>query len=200
MAKMSGQGVRTHHWRTAERGMCQAFRMKLQGLLALVNDFHSDNISEQDMLSSGCDVHECSVLLLEGVRIALRRLSVWGIRMELIQISLHAPSPPGEESLHFAHGEELYPVGIPPHPDISHPDGKGGRSVRRHFTSGYPIAGWERRTLQLLQIDISGSSDNAYLQSFSLSIQCSGVLLNLPDISNRHFEIFWDILLQIFVV
>ena len=46
MAKMSGQGVRTHHWRTAERGMCQALRMKLQGLLALVNDFHSDNISE----------------------------------------------------------------------------------------------------------------------------------------------------------
>nr|CAN69786.1 hypothetical protein VITISV_032746 [Vitis vinifera] len=65
-----------------------------------------------------------------------------------------------------------------------------------HSTSfGYPIARWERRTLQLLQIDISGPSDNAYLQSFSLSIQCSGVLLNLPDISDRHFEIFWDILL-----
>ena len=147
------------------------------------------------MLSSRCDVHECSVFLPEGVQIALRRLSVWGIQMELIWIALHAPSPPGEESLHLAHGEELYSAAIPPHPDISHPDGKGGRSVRRHFTSGYPIAGWERRTLQLLQIDISGSSDNAYLQSFSLSIQCSGVLLNLPDISNRHFEIFWDILL-----
>ena len=74
------------------------------------------------------------------------------------------------------------------HSDISHPDGKGGRSVRQHFTSGYPIAGWERRMLQLLWIYISGPFDNAYLQSFfSLSIQCSGVLLNLPDISDRYF-------------
>ena len=63
-------------------------------------------------------------------------------------------------------------------------------SVRRHFTSGYPTAGWEMRTLQLLQIDISGSSDSAYPQSFSLSIQCSGVLLKLPVISDRHLEIF----------
>ena len=98
-------------------------------------------------------------------------------------------------SLHLAHGEKFYPAGIPPHPDISHPDGKGGHSVRRHLTFGYLTAGWERRTLQLLQIDISGPSDNAYLQSFSLSIQCSSVLLNLPDISDRYFEIFWDILL-----
>ena len=115
--------------------------------------------------------------------------------MELVRIALRAPSPPGEESLHLAHEEELYPARIPPHSDISDSDGKGGRSMRRYFTSGYPIAGWERKTLQLLQIDISGPSDNAYLQSFSLSIQCSGVLLNLPDISDRHFEIFWDILL-----
>ena len=42
----------------------------------------------------------------------------------------------GRGSLHLAHGEEFYPAGIPPHPDISHPDGKGGRSLCRHFTSG----------------------------------------------------------------
>ena len=70
------------------------------------------------MLLSGCDVHECSVLLPEGVQIALRRLSVWGIQMELVQIALRVPSHPGEESLHLAHGEEFYPVGIPPHSDI----------------------------------------------------------------------------------
>ena len=90
--------------------------------------------------------------------------------MELVRIALRAPSPPGEESLHLAHEEELYPARIPPHSDISDSDGKGGRSMRRYFTSGYPIAGWERKTLQLLQINISGPSDNAYLQSFSLSI------------------------------
>ena len=66
-------------------------------------------------------------------------------------------------------------------------------SVRQHFTSGYLTAEWERRTLQLLRIDISRPSDNTYPQSFSLSIQCSGVLLKLPDISDRYFEIFWDI-------
>ena len=68
------------------------------------------------------------------------------------------------------------------HSDISQPNGRGGRSMRRHFTSGYLTAGWERRTLQLLRIDISRPSDNAYQESFSLSIQCSGVLLKLPDI------------------
>ena len=30
--------------------------------------------------------------------------------------------------------------------------------------------------------------------------KCCGVLLKLPDICHRHFGIFWDILLQIFVV
>ena len=90
-------------------------------------------------------------------------MSSLGIRMELIRIALHAPCHPGEGSLHLAHEEEFYPAGIPPHTDVSHPDGKGGCSVRRHFTSGYLIAGWERRTLQLLRIDISGPSDNAYL-------------------------------------
>ena len=49
-------------------------------------------------------------------------MSSWGIQMELIQIALRAPCHPREGSLHLAHGEEFYPAGIPPHPDISHPD------------------------------------------------------------------------------
>ena len=129
------------------------------------------------MLSSGCNVHECRVLLPErvrialrhlsawGIRIALRRLSAWGIRMELIRIAWRCGT------FHIRN------------------------SVRRHFTSGYLTAGWERRMFQFLRIDISGPSDSAYLQSFSLSIQCNSVLLKLPDIFDRHFEIFWDILL-----
>ena len=66
----------------------------------------------------------------------------------------------------------------------------GRNSVSRHFTSGCLTTGWERRTFQLLRIDISGSSDSAYPESFSLSIQCRGVLLKLPDISDQHLEIF----------
>ncbi|RVW47864.1 hypothetical protein CK203_092896 [Vitis vinifera] len=53
-----------------------------------------------------------------------------------------------------------------------------------YFTSGYLTVEWERRTFQLPQSDMSGSSDNAYSKSFSLSIQCRSVLLKLPDISD----------------
>nr|CAN66940.1 hypothetical protein VITISV_010067 [Vitis vinifera] len=61
----------------------------------------------------------------------------------------------------------------------------------RHSTlSGYLTSGWKRRTFQLPQSDMSGSSDSAYPESFSLSIQCRGVLLKLPDIFDRIFEIF----------
>ena len=64
-------------------------------------------------------------------------------------------------------------------------------SVRRHFTfSRYFTSGWERRTFQLPRSDMSGSSDSAYQESFSLSVQCRGVLLKLPNISDRHLEIF----------
>nr|CAN64081.1 hypothetical protein VITISV_017279 [Vitis vinifera] len=79
--------------------------------------------------------------------------------------------------------------------DISYPEFRAPtfhiwNSVRRHFTSGYLTVGWERRTFQLLRSDLSGSSNSAYQESFSLSIQCHGVLLKLPDISDRHPEIF----------
>ena len=39
-----------------------------------------------------------------------------------------------------------------------------------YFTSRYLTAGWKRRTFQLPRLDTSGSSDSAYLESFSLSI------------------------------
>ena len=134
---MSGQGVRTHHRMAAE-----------------VND--PDNTSGQDMLSSGCNVHECRVLLPDGVWIGKRATCpLGGIRMELIWIAWRR----GTFRIR--------------------------NSVRRHFT-----AGWERRTFQLLRSDLFGSSDSAYQESFSLSIQCGGVLLKLPDISDRHLRIF----------
>ena len=87
------------------------------------------------MLSSGCNVHECRVLLPERVRIALCRLSAWGIRMELIRIAWR------RGTFHIRN------------------------SVRRHFTSEYLTARWERRTFQLLRSDMSGSSDSAYPES-----------------------------------
>ena len=110
-------------------------------------------------------------------------MSSWGIQMELIWIAMRTPCHPGEGSLHLAH------VDGPPC-DISHPEFRLPtfhirNFVRRHFT-----AGWERRTFQLLQSDISGSSDRAYQESFSLSMQYCCVLLKLPNISDRHLEIF----------
>nr|CAN76408.1 hypothetical protein VITISV_016042 [Vitis vinifera] len=49
-------------------------------------------------------------------------------------------------------------------------------SVCQRFTfSEYLTSGWERRTFQLPRSDMSRSSDSAYLESFSLSIQCNGI-------------------------
>ena len=152
----------------------------------------------------GCDVHKCLVLLPDGVALdrGARRASSWGIRMELLRIATRDIAHytrvgilSGRLSTFFRY----FISGIPC-TDISYPKFRAPtfyirNSVRRHFTSGYLTAGWERRTFQLLRSDISGSSDSAYLESFSLSIQCHGVLLKLPDISDRHFEIFWDVLL-----
>ena len=62
------------------------------------------------------------------------------------------------------------------HPDISHPAAD---------------AGWERRAFQLPRSDISGSSNSAYPENFAANFtQCRSVLLKLPDICDRHFEIF----------
>ena len=128
-------------------------------------------------------------------------MSSWGIWMELLRIAMRAPCHQGEESLHLAHANG-------PPCDARHSSFHPGRnsirptfhlllifnirnSVRRHFMfSGYFTSGWERRTFQLPRSDMSRSSDSAYPESFSLSIQCRSVLLKLPDISNQHFEIF----------
>ena len=133
-------------------------------MAAEVNDL--DNISGQDMLSSRCDVHECRVLLPERVWIGERATchlgeSGWSC----------SGQPGGTRHFHIRNS-------VHRHFHIRN-------SVRRHFT-----AGWERRTFQLLRSDLFGSSDSAYQESFSLSIQCHGVFLKLPDIFDRHPEIF----------
>ena len=123
------------------------------------------------MLSSGCDDRECRVLLHEGVRIGERatyalRESGW---------SCSATIPPRcltSGILLRRHSTRMSHIWHTPSPNISHPA---------------PDAGWERKTFQLLRSNISRSSDSAYPESFSLSIQCRGVLLKLP---NRYFEIF----------
>ena len=119
-------------------------------------------------------------------------MSSWEIRMELIQIALRTLCHSGEGSLHLAHadGPPCAAQLSPPGEEFRAPTFHIRNSVRRHFTSGYLTAGWERRTFQLLRSDISGSSDSTYPESFSLSIQCRGVLLKLPDISDQHLEIF----------
>ena len=118
-------------------------------------------------------------------------MSSWGIRMELIQIALRAPCHQGEGSLHLAHADGP-PYGIAhstrggiPSANISHPEFRLPTFRIRRLTSG-----WERRTFQLLWSDLSRSSNRAYQESFSLNVQCHGVLLKLPDISDRHLEIF----------
>ena len=143
-----------------------------------------------------------------------RHISSWGIRMELIRIALRAPCHQGGGSLHLAHADgppcdarhsSFHPGKNSVWPSfhllrISHSrmgEEDVSTSPVRHvqilwadISHPAPDAGWERRTFQLLWLDISGPSDSAYPESFSLSIQCRGVLLKLPDISDRHLEIF----------
>ena len=74
------------------------------------------------MLSSGCDDYECRVLLPEGVRIGMQRvspegirmellriawwrMSFWGIWMEMLRIAMRAPCHQGEGSLHLTHAD-----------------------------------------------------------------------------------------------
>ena len=163
--------VRTHHWRAVERG-------QQQGSLTHFSQCFPSGQHIQILYA---------IVRMELRRIALGRLSARGSR-----IAMRAPCHPGEGSLHLAHADgppcvaQLNPPGEEFHAPTFHIQ----NSVHRHFTSEYLTAGWERRTFQLLWLDISGSSDSAYLESFSLSIQCYGVLLKLPDISDRHLEIF----------
>ena len=180
MAKMSGQGVRTHHWRAAEHGLWQAVGMTSKACLlqSMIRTTYLDRICYRP----GCDIHECRVLLPKGIRIGERTACLLG------------------ESGWSCSGQRRAAQLIPPSLDISQPDGRGRRfnfpgqtcpdPLIGYFTSGYLTAKWERRTFQLPRSDMSGSSDSAYPESFSLNIQYRGVLLKLPDISDQFFEIF----------
>ena len=133
-AKMSEQGVRTHHRMAAEHGLWQAVRMTKQGLLTL------SQWSEQHIRIGYAIVWVwCSRVSCGSPDKGARHMSSWGIRMELIRIALRASCHPGEGSLHLAHadrgrilhssfhtGEEFCPDDIPPSQDISHPDERGG--------------------------------------------------------------------------
>ena len=121
----------------------------------------------------------------------------------VLRIAMRAPCHQGEGSLHLAHADG-------PPCDIAHSTWVGILSCRLstfswYLTSGIPSAdippspnishpapdaGWERRMFQLFRSDMSGSSDNAYPENFSLSIQYYSVLLKLHDISDQLFEIF----------
>ncbi|RVW61981.1 Retrovirus-related Pol polyprotein from transposon 297 [Vitis vinifera] len=70
--------------------------------LARIKSMIRTTYPDRDMLSSGCDVHECRVLLPKGAR----HVSFWEIRMELIRIALRTPCHPGEGSLHIAHADD----------------------------------------------------------------------------------------------
>ena len=156
------------------------------------------------MLSSGCDDRECRVLLPKGVRIR-ERASVLlgnsdGVDSDSLAHSVSSergvPTPctrrrsPLRNIAHSTRGRILsgrlstfsgYFISEIPCANISYPEFRAPtfhirNSVRRHFTSGYLIAGWERRTFQLLQSDLSGSSDSTYqgvfLSVYSATVFC----------------------------
>ena len=85
----------------------------------------------------------------------------------------------------------FHPAAATFHPDVSHPE----IYCRRHYIRMSYIrnsgAGWERKAFQLLRIYIFESSNSAHPESFAANFaQCRGVLLKLPDICDRHLEIF----------
>nr|CAN81432.1 hypothetical protein VITISV_010697 [Vitis vinifera] len=93
-----------------------------------------------------------------------------------------AEVPPSPNILH----PEFYPAKVPPSPDILHPKFcPADIPLSPDISHLAPNARWERRTFQLPRSDMSGSSDSAYPENFSLSIQCRGVLLRLPDIQTN---------------
>ncbi|RVW84761.1 Retrovirus-related Pol polyprotein from transposon 17.6 [Vitis vinifera] len=119
-------------------------------------------------------------------------LSIEGIRMELIRIAMHTPCHPGEgvPTPCTCRRSPLCSIaqstrGRIPCADISHPEFHAPTFYIRisHNRMG-------KEDVSTSPLDISGSFNSAYSESFSLSIQCYGVLLKLPDISDQHLEIF----------
>ena len=165
MAKMSEQGVQTHHWRAVERG-------QQQGSLTHFSQ----------CFPSGQHIRIVyAIVQMELHRIALRRLSAWesGYPCTLCVIRERSPYTlhTGKNSIqlefhliqisHSRMGEEDIPCADILHPDILQPNGRGGRFDFSRYTY-----------LDLL-ITLT-------CRVF-LSVQCSGVLLNLPDIFDRYF-------------
>ena len=175
---MSGQGVRTHHRRASGQHIRIGYaivRVWWSGVLRVLLG-NPDGVAPPTFHPNVSHPEFCSIAIPPrclSSGILLRRHFT---RMSLIRNS----SP------------QTF------HPDILHPA---------------PDAGWERRVFQLPRLDISGSSDSAYLESFTVilhsaavfswsfpicltdilryfSAQCRGVLLKLPDICDRHLEIF----------
>ena len=131
---------------------------------------------------SGCDVHKYRVLLLEGVRIAWRRMSFLGIRMELIRIALRAPSHQEDRSLHLAYADsppcdaQISPSQnsirsyISGSSDNAYPESIHGRHSTFFFSEYFTSGTWRRmgeEAFQLPRSDISGSSYSAHLESFA---------------------------------
>ena len=76
--------------------------------------------------------------------------------------------------------EEFYPAVIPPHPDISHPDGRGGRFNFSGQTYPDPLIALTRRV---------------FLSVYSAAVLSWSFLIFLTDILRYFRPIFWDILL-----
>ena len=120
----------------------------------------------------GYDVHECRVLLPDGVAPdrGVRRASSWGIRMELLRIAMRAPCHQGKGSLHLAHADG------PPY-DAWHSSFHLGRNSVRPTINILRISHirnsvwptfhllWISHIRNSVQSNMSGSSDSAYPES-----------------------------------
>ena len=116
---------------------------------------------------------------------------------------------PGRISIRvgFPSGQKIHPAACRHfHPDVSHPE---SGYCHLHPAPHPPPndirnsgSGWERKRFNFLDQPcpdppwhLPGS-----LQTEGRMLHSCSVLMKLPDICDRHFEIFWDILLQIFDV
>ena len=95
--------------------------------------------------------------------------------------------------LHRRHSTRMSHIrnSAPPtfYPDVSYPE-SSPPPFHPNILHLVPDAGWERRAFQLPWLDISGSSNSIPGEFRSHFAQCCGVLLKLPDMCDRHFEIF----------